>query len=402
MARRAAQRGKRGRRRPEREPRSRRAVRRERLSLFTTRRRWRRLGVALGIVSALLAGSAATFYAGLRWFEARPAAGTPGAAVGVSWPDGLDASEAATLLADLGLTDQPAALAVYLRASGAMACIEPGPHLLQRGARPSELVAMLCRKDERPKVKVVIPEGFTRFAIAKRLEELGVVLGDAFLHASADRELLSQLGLPATDLAQANSAEGYLFPATYELPIDSSPAAIVRRLVDESDRRWKRLIERHPGGWERLQAELSWGRREVVVLASIVERETGLSEERPLIASVFLNRLADPEYPHLQSDPTAMYGCLVMPEQVPACAGFSGKATPAINNDKLNPFSTYVVKGLPPGPIANPGDGSLEAVLAPAETNYLFFVASGKGGHEFTETYEQHLEAVKRLRELRK
>ena len=106
--------------------------------------------------------------------------------------------------------------------------------------------------------------------------------------------------------------------------------------------------------------------------------------------------------PHLQSDPTAVYGCYAMPTAIAACAGFRGKATPAINRDPANVYSTYVTKGIPPGPIANPGMASIEAVLAPAKTNFLFFVAKGGGRHEFTASYAAHRKAVERLRAMRR
>src|SRR4029077_821475 len=136
--------------------------------------------------------------------------------------------------------------------------------------------------------------------------------------------------------------------------------------------------------------------RHVVTLASLVERETALDDERPLVASVFLNRLRDPAFKpkHLQCDPTAAYGCLAFPEKASAGAAVAGKPTAAIEHDPDNPYSTYTHEGLPPGPIANPGTKSLDAVAAPASTHYFFFVARGDGHHAFSETYESHLGAV--------
>jgi UPF0755 protein len=176
---------------------------------------------------------------------------------------------------------------------------------------------------------------------------------------------------------------------------------VVTRLVEEAERRWQRLVTRHAAGWEKLQSELDFDRRAVITLASMVEKETGDGAERPTIASVFLNRLRDPAFPHLQSDPTAMYGCRAIGERIEACRNFDGKASGAINRDRDNVYSTYVTQGLPPGPIANPGDASIEAVLAPADTRYRFFVAKGGGAHTFSESYDDHLTAVQRLRELR-
>jgi UPF0755 protein len=94
-----------------------------------------------------------------------------------------------------------------------------------------------------------------------------------------------------------------------------------------------------------------------------------------------------------------MYGCLALRDAIPACRDWDGRASGAINRDEKNSFSTYVTRGLPPGPIANPGDGSIAAVLEPAETSFYFFVAKGQGRHSFSETYDDHLQAVKRQRE---
>ena len=121
-----------------------------------------------------------------------------------------------------------------------------------------------------------------------------------------------------------------------------------------------------------------------------------MPEERALISSVFHNRLDSPDFEkrrYLQSDPTSAYACYAEPERVPACQGFSGKVTPALNRDPANRYSTYVVQGLPPGPIANPGEAAIEAAVAPAKTDYLFFVARGGGRHHFSRTYAEHQRA---------
>ena len=360
----------------------------------------RRVLVAALVIAGVIAGAVGTALLGYRWFRDRPGPAS-GESVSVSWPAELDAREAAVLLADLGLTDSAAAMELYLRATEGVDCAVPGPHLLPSAVTPGALVAALCRRDDRPTARITIPEGFHRFAIATRLEGLGIVSRDAFLHASADQDLLYRLGIEPTALPVADTAEGFLFPATYDLPIDSEPAKVVERLVRETTRRWQQLVERHPAGWERLQAEHGIDRRGALTLASMVEKEAAVADERPLIASVFLNRLRDPAFRRLQSDPTAIYGCYAMAESVPACRDFDGRASGAINRDPANVYSTYVTDGLPPGAIANPGAASIEAVLAPADTRYLFFVAKGGGRHAFSETYEEHMAAVRELRAAR-
>lgn len=336
----------------------------------------------------------------LRCFAQRPGPALPGP-VAVGWPEQLDPAEAAQLLVDLGLSSRRMALELYFRSTDSAACFRPGPHLLPRQAPPRLLRSLLCRSEDRPKARLTIPEGFTRFAIADRLEQLGICARPAFLHLSADVSLLHSLGVEAVDVMGADTAEGYLFPATYELFLDSDPRRVVRRLVSETERRWQQLQAAHPGAVAELEEELGWGRHEVLTLASMVEREARAPEERALIASVFFNRLRDPAFRPklLQSDPTAAYGCLALPAQIPSCARFEGVTTPEINTDPQNRYSTYVHEGLPPGPIANPGSAAIEAVLAPAETGYLYFVATGDGTHhEFSRDYDAHRAAVRRLR----
>jgi UPF0755 protein len=354
------------------------------------RRRWRASLIVAAAVAALAVGAAF----GWRWLSARP--GPAGPPVAIAWPAGLDADEAAALLGDVGLVDGVRAMALYLRLSGATDCVVPGTHLLPGGASPRALAAALCRSEARPTVKLTIPEGFHRFAIAERLESLGIAAAASFLHASGDTALLHELSVELGAHPSAATAEGWLFPATYDFAIDTDPADVIRRLVTESHRRWQRLVDKHGLG---SVADLGFGRREVLTLAAMVEKEAAVADERTLVASVFLNRLRDPQFRHLQSDPTAVYGCLVL--ELDACNGTDGKATPAINRDPKNTWSTYVTPGLPPGPIASPGDAAVAAVLAPADTRYRYFVSRGGGRHEFSETLEEHNAAVQRLRELR-
>jgi peptidoglycan lytic transglycosylase G len=397
---------RRGRTSKTRVKRNRRSVRRSLTGKKTGKRkkkagRWKsRLG-ALGLIFVgLLSGVVLTAAVGFLWFRDRrgPVGAGP---VAVSWPDGLGPGDAAELLADLGLTDNAGAMTIFLRATDSVDCAVAGPHLLPSGATPRELVAALCRHPNRPEVKVTIPEGFHRFAIAKRFAQKGIVSEEAFLHASADPEALYRLGVQPSTHPRADTAEGFLFPATYPFPIDSDPATVVARLVTETQRRFDRLTKRHPEGWNRLQNELGLDRRGALTLASMVEKEAAVADERVTIASVFLNRMLRDDYPHLQSDPTAMYGCYAMADAIPACRDFEGRATGAINRDRANVFSTYVTPGLPPGPVCNPGDASIEAVLKPADTTYLFFVAKGGGRHTFSEDYDAHQQAVERLRAMR-
>ncbi len=293
-----------------------------------------------------------------------------------------------------GLLGSRARFAIYARLSAAT--FAAGPHLLNDDAGPGELVRRLERNGTASKAKVTIPEGWNRYDIGKRLQNLQVASQSAFVDATSDASLLRELAL------DGDSAEGFLFPATYDFPKDSDPREIVRRLVAEFERRFAALEQNHRLGRANLEATLGWSRREIVTLASMVEKEAAVDDERPIIASVFLNRLRDPSFKRkvLQCDPTAGYGCLVLKDKAPGCAGYAGKITHAVNADPLNTYSTYTHEGLPPGPIANPGIKSMQAVLAPASTKYLYFVTRGEARrHAFSETVEEHNTAVKDLRD---
>jgi UPF0755 protein len=269
---------------------------------------------------------------------------------------------------------------------------EPGEHVLNDGLSPRELAARLGRTRARPSARVVLPEGLNHFQIAERLEEAEICSARAFKAAVRDPALRRELGV------RGESLEGYLFPATYEVIVDSRPDNVARMLVQTFRARFEKLGAAHPGAREALAKTRRWDEHEIATLASIVEREAAAPEEKPLVASVYLNRLDDPEFKPqkmLQADPTAAYGCVLEPAIIPACAGFTGKITPALLRDASNRYNTYRHPGLPPGPIANPGESALEAVLAPAKTDYLFFVANGKGRHTFSRTFDAHNRAVR-------
>ena len=306
--------------------------------------------------------------------------------------DGSDPPELlAQRLAAVGLIASPRLFAFYATLSGGTSGVVKGTHLLTDDASPGEILARLERRAAGGHARVTFPEGWTRFDMAKRLQEKHVCSLRTFLDATTDAALLKDVRI------EGDSAEGYLFPATYDLPFDADGADIVRRMKAEFDKRYLTLEQRHQSGVLDLSMSLKWGGRDIVTLASIIEKEAAVDEERPIIASVFLNRLRDPEFTQprlLQSDPTAGYGCLLQPD-LASCVGYAGKITPAINNDAANAYSTYKRERLPPGPISNPGAKSIEAVMAPSTTRYFYFVAKGEGRHTFSETYGGHIAAIR-------
>jgi UPF0755 protein len=328
--------------------------------------------------------------AALLFWATRPGPGTPGP-VATRFAGGESAAEVAERLAELGLVESPLLFELYFGWFSPSVSVARGPHLLRFGLTPRELVQRLGRLASRQTARVTFPEGYNHLQIAERLEQKEICARDELVRAARDPALLAELGVGGS------SAEGYLFPATYDLFRDSDPAEVVRQLVRETRKRLGRLDERLGGPLARVRAERGFTEREILTLASVIEKEARARDEQPLIASVFYNRLDDPAFRParmLQSDATAIYGCLVAAEHAPSCAGFRGRVTPDMLRDAANPYNTYRRPGLPAGPIANPGEGAIAAALAPAKTDYLFFVSNGLGGHRFSRTFEEHRRAI--------
>lgn len=354
-------------------------------------RRARRRRPWVAITLALLAAAVAFSLVRVAGWVTTPHAGEPGA-VEIAWP--ADPAEGSLTLAAAGVIDRPLFFRALLGATFLFVTPAKGPHFLARDLTPLEVLRSLGRLSSRQRTRLVVPEGFNRFQIAERLEEQRVCSRRGWALAATDPTLLARLGVPG------DSAEGYLFPATYDVFRDSEPGAVVATLVSEAKKRLAAVRARHPEAFARLQEKYGWEEREILTLASVVEREAARAEERPLIASVFFNRLDDGSFrpaKALQSDPTAAYGCLSRPD-LASCLGGNGRVTPEMIRDPANPYNTYRHAGLPPGPIANPGVASIEAVLVPAATDFLFFVAKGDGRHTFSRTLEEHETAVRGAR----
>ena len=224
---------------------------------------------------------------------------------------------------------------------------------------------------------ILVPEGWTSFEIAEEIQEQGICDREQFLAATHETSLISGIA------PQAHSLEGFLFPSTYEFTRHNSCEEVAKRMVGNFKAVWDSIkpadLQTLPGGLTPLQ---------IVTLASLVERETPDREERPLVAGVFYNRLR--KGVPLQCDPTVQYALAL-----------EGQLVKDVKPKDLrvdSPYNTYTHAGLPPGPIANPGEASLRAALAPEVTDYLYFVANDKGGHFFAKTLAEHDRNVKLLR----
>jgi UPF0755 protein len=294
-----------------------------------------------------------------------------------------------------GVIERPWLFAIYLRVIGAGDDLREGPVHLRSGMTARDALRQLAKGFGPARIRVTVPEGYTTFDIGERLTELGVCSGDEFLIATGDRALLDELGIGAA------SAEGYLFPDTYELEPDAEPEAVVTMMIRTRQRRVAPLFESHRQRLAHLADELGWSAHDVLILASIVEKEVRAAEERPRVAGVFINRLRSPTFrpKRLQADPTVSYGCRADPDVSAACRAFDGRITRAMLSDTDNPYNTYRFEGLPPGPISNPGLDAIRAVLEYEEHDFLYFVARGGGRHHFSATLGEHHDATERYQQ---
>jgi UPF0755 protein len=253
---------------------------------------------------------------------------------------------------------------------GKKARIKAGEYEFHTQMLPLEVLSALAKG----KVKrhlVTIPEGFTLSQIAQLLENLNLVEKKGFLQKASSPAFINALGL--SQLAGA-TLEGYLFPDTYHLVGQTDPEEVIQMMVH----RFRKVFG---PDFARGASELGISERDVVILASIIEKETSLSEEKPLISAVFHNRLKK-KIP-LQSDPTVIYGI----------KHFNGNLTKE-DLTRPTPYNTYLLAGLPPTPICNPGRDSLLAAVRPAPVSYLYFVSKNDGSHYFSSDIEDHNRAV--------
>ncbi len=287
-------------------------------------------------------------------------------------PKGMKVSQIAEELKKNGLIRSEWAFKWVVRYRGVQAKLQAGEYEFKPGVDPGEIVEKLVR-GERVIRRLVIPEGYNFSQIVAAIEKAGIARAADILPFFHDPKVLQKLKFPAISL------EGYLFPASYEYDRGTTAPGLVDQMIAAFQRNFdKELRER--------ALQIGWSIPQVVTLASIIEKETGLAAERPLVSSVYHNRIRSGM--PLQADPTVIYGL----------KNFAGNIRKA---DLANPhpYNTYVHVGLPPGPIASPGKASLKAALNPAQTNYLFFVAKKDGSHAFSTTLEEH-EANVRLYQL--
>ena len=292
----------------------------------------------------------------------------------VTIPGGATAVQIGRELRAVGLVYYPRAFALTARVMGSEGSLKAGRYRFPLDATWFEMLAAL-EAGTVETVTLTIPEGLTLWQIAERVADFTGLEADSVRAMLADSLFIASLNVPGPTL------EGYLFPDTYRFAEDLPAEAVLQELVSQYHAFWT------PERRARLGA-IGLTERELVTLASIVEKEARVAEERPVIAGVYWNRLARDML--LQADPTVQYALGGEPRERLLYSDIDAVAD--------NPYNTYTQSGLPPGPIASPGEASLDAALTPAEVPYLFFVARPEGSHEFTRTNREHVNAKNRIR----
>ena len=268
-----------------------------------------------------------------------------------------------------GLINSPFRFNLIARFKGYDKKLQAGEYLLTRSMTPLNILEKL-KKGEVRLYKLTIPEGYNIYQIAELIEKAGFANKADFIKAAEDAALARQ------KLIQADTFEGYLFPDTYFFPKNISVQKIITTMVD---RFWSVFKPE----WKKQAQAYGFTVHQVVTLASIIEKETGAPFERPIISSVFHNRLK--KKMRLESDPTVIYGI----------KDFDGNLTRK-HLATPTPYNTYRIKGLPAGPIANPGQASLEAALFPTHTPYIYFVSKKDRTHQFSTNLKDHNKAVRK------
>ncbi|HOC70195.1 MAG: putative aminodeoxychorismate lyase [Candidatus Hydrogenedentes bacterium ADurb.Bin101] len=341
----------------------------------TRKRRWTfwRLMVMAFIWAwvLLLAGVGVAAIVAFLVYDQVTRPGEPGTAVEITIPQGASGRDIGRLLADRRLIEHEGFFRLALRLKNEDVIIRHGAYELHKGLSALQLLQVLMEGPpphlQANQLRVTIPEGLSIAQTAALTNA-----PEAFIEAAKDVSLIERLGITAETL------EGFLMPNTYFFDKEPEPRALVAVMVAQFEKQWETLVAENPGA-----AHLD--KKYLVTVASLVERETKVDEERPLVAQVIYNRLQKNML--LQMDSTLQYAL-----------NKYGQRLLKEDTQVKSPYNTYRNKGLPPGPICNPGLKSLRAAMAPADVSYLYFVSNADGKtHTFSNTLEEHNRAVARF-----
>ena len=324
------------------------------------------------LILAALAAIAGAGLAGVLYKRTgEPYKGYEGVEQFVTIEPGSGTRTIARRLVDAGVVKDDTTFRAALWRTGRARSLQAGEFRFDRPMAPIEVIEKIARGDVYQR-RITFPEGLTIREMARIYEQQGFGEASAFVEAARDTSAIRDIDPAATDL------EGYLFPETYALPRDATAARLAALMVA----RFRQLFTAE---MQRAAQTLDLTPRQAVTLASLVEKETALPSERPMVAAVYLNRLKIGM--GMQADPTVIYALQK-----------AGRYDGNLRRDDLqfdSPYNTYRYPGLPPGPIASPGLASLQATVAPATVDYLYFVSRNDGSHVFARTLAEHNENVR-------
>jgi UPF0755 protein len=358
------------------------------------------LAVVIGSVILVIAVAGYFLNRALSYAD-EPHAGS-GKEVEVEIKSGMSFPAVAQLLAQKKVIDRPTWFRLYAMWEGETTNVKTGKYLIKDNESPRRVLAIIVAGIKEVTTKVTLPEGKNMLEYFELIEKAKIASAKELEALARDKEFL------AAHAISGDTVEGYLFPDTYEFRVNEKPRAVLERLIQRHQEVWQELLGKYGRETARLKDKLRWTDRDILTMASIVEKEAVEPAERPRIAQVFINRLTKPDFKprRLETDPTIRYGCLVPEKKSTACIAWhepcAKQGLPpgcdrlhrAQLDDTDNQYNTYRHEGLPPGPIANPGKRSIEATLTPDGSDYLFFVAKNEREHVFSKTVAEHERAV--------
>jgi UPF0755 protein len=314
------------------------------------------------------------------------------ASISVPVERGMSFPRIASLLHERGVVDKPRWFRLYAMQRGVTTKVRSGDYALRGDMTPRQVLDELLAGVEEASVRVTVPEGLHMLEIFDLIAGAGVAPADELEKLARDRDFLSAHGI------DGDTADGYLFPDTYQFRVPSRPAEVLDTMIAQHRLVWDRIRREHPREMDHMRRKLGWSDRDILIMASIVEKEAAVDSERPRIAQVFINRLTSPTFTprNLDTDPTIRYGCMIPVSKSEGCRKWdpTQRLRRAQLDDKDNPYNTYQHEGLPPGPICNPGEAALRATVNPDGSNYFFFVARNDGTHVFSRNRQEHERAV--------
>ena len=296
-------------------------------------------------------------------------------------------SQVVDILNERELIKSPNYFRIYLLVNDLAGTLKAGGYYFTTDMSPMDIASLLAEGPKTPFVVLTIKEGYNIWQVIDAIQDAGIATTGEVTRLLQEQEFVDETGVPVAKRREevVSQLEGFLFPETYYIAPGQDLRSIMARVAQQSLKELREVKRKNIAEYSALLEEVGLNDHDLFVIASLVERETALVHEKRLVASVIMNRLHKGML--LQIDPTLTY----------TEEKRGRKPTAEDKKDKANPFNTYVHMGLPPGPICNPSRESLAAAVAPAHTDFLYFVAKrdGSGGHHFTTNYQDHKSAVK-------